>query len=285
MKKIIQLALLTVLSIFSSAFAQDNKAAWQAQPIIIDGVATDWATNPRYFNAKARVQYEFRNDAGNLYVILKINDRATQMQLMQFGFAVRFKVKSETGLTASIAFPALKEGTMHSLKNNMSEGTGILVEKLAKKPEMITKDSAYLEGFLFTNDAIASENKDEKSICFAKSENRAESIYEIRIPFCELFGNEYATADIITIPIQLQVTINGGSSGSGKRSFRRMGGSMHDRNREGEMPGGGMSRNGLTGGGDEEMGEFSSMERNEMPTTASTPKKSFNIDFNLSKGK
>jgi len=290
MKKKIQLTLLSILSIFSAVYSQENKAAWQIQPITIDGKASDWVTNPRYFNAAAKVQYEFRNDARNLFVIIKTNDRSTQTQFMRAGFAVKFKIKSEPRLIASMAFPPLNEGMMPPIGNTRGGEDEKLVEKSAMKPGIIAKDSAYLEGFLFAKNSIASENKDEKNICFAKSINREGIIYEIRIPFREFFGDEYVIADIITIPIQLQVTINGGSSKGGNRSSGRMGGSgrdrgMRGRNRGGEMPGGGMSDDGMQRGGDQDMEDRSSMQRDEMRFTATAAKKSFNIGFNLSNGK
>jgi len=289
MKKKIQLTLLTILCVFNSALAQDIKAGWQLQPLVIDGNVGDWTTNPRYFNAAAKVQYEFRNDASNLYVILKANDMATQNQLMQAGFSVRFKVKSEPRLMASMAFPSAKEGMMPSMVNIPGDDSEKLMEKSAMKKGAMPKDSAYVEGFQFTRNSIAADNRDEKSICFSKNRSREQSIYEIRIPLRDFFGEGFAISEITAIPIQLQVTINGGSSKGGNRTSSRMGGGMQGGRRGGnEMPGGGMQGGGMSGGedgGGEGMGERPSSHEYEMPNTSSASKKSFNIEFNLSSGK
>jgi len=46
----------------------------------------------------------------------------------------------------------------------------MLIEKTNKRPEMIFKDSAFLEGFLFSKGVIISDKKDDSSICFAKKQ-------------------------------------------------------------------------------------------------------------------
>src|ERR1035437_4648950 len=108
MKRLFQLTLLTVLSLFSGAMAQVSTSHWQAQPIAIDGDGSEWGTNPRFFNAESNVKYEFRNDDKNLYLIIKSADRAVQMQLIKAGFNVKLKVKTSAPSKSTIIFPSSK---------------------------------------------------------------------------------------------------------------------------------------------------------------------------------
>ena len=97
MRKIFIISLLT-LSFFPFISAQTSSAKWQAQPLIIDGDGSDWGSMPRFFNSDSNIKYEFRNDAQNLFIIIKAADRATQMQQILAGFSVKLKLKNSSSL-------------------------------------------------------------------------------------------------------------------------------------------------------------------------------------------
>ena len=96
MNKLLNSVLLVLLVFSTDLSAQTSAAKWQSQPIVIDGNGSEWGMLPRFFNTESNLKYEFRNDAQNLYFILKAGDRATQMQLFQAGFSVKFKLKTAT---------------------------------------------------------------------------------------------------------------------------------------------------------------------------------------------
>lgn len=62
-----------MICITALIFGQLSSSMWQTKPIVIDGDASDWGWILRFFKPEANVQYEFRNDNQNLYVILKSN--------------------------------------------------------------------------------------------------------------------------------------------------------------------------------------------------------------------
>ena len=282
MKKLIQFTLLGILSICSNAFAQVSTSKWQSQPIVVDGEAADWTTNPRFFNAESKVQYEFRNDAQNLYLIIKSNDRATQVQLMRAGFAVRLKVKTSPPLKMSIVFPAIKKDEIPPVWKNQEGKPEILVDKSVSAPEASLTDSALLEGFQFTKGYITSANKAGNSICFARNRgNRELTLYELSIPFREIYGADFALENRSGTPVQLQVVINELSQNEMKRMNDRMqSGRGMGRQRDG-MQGGGREMGGMRGG---EMPEADDMQY-EMRSASLMQRKSFNIDFKLSAAK
>ncbi|HEY5589432.1 MAG TPA: hypothetical protein VIK55_00280 [Paludibacter sp.] len=300
MKRFFQLALLGILSISTNSFAQVSSSKWQALTIVIDGEGSDWTTLPRFFNTESNVKYEFRNDAQNLYIILKAADRATQMQLMRAGFSVKLKVKTSPPTKVGIIFSASKNAEMPPMMNNQEGRTEKLVDKSVTNREFIPKDTAMLEGFQFAKGKIVSECSDDKSICFARSKSiRDQGTYEIRIPLREIYGNDYALETVSATPIQLQVNINDLSQNEIKKMRGKMGGG----GREGGMRGsggrgmgggmnGGMNGNRELGGnemggemGGSEMGERQDMQESRMGSGYSLERKSFNIDFKLSTGK
>ncbi|MDP4240132.1 MAG: hypothetical protein Q8904_11750 [Bacteroidota bacterium] len=295
MKRLIQFTLLTFLSLFTGAMAQVSISKWQAQPIAIDGDGSDWGTNPRFFNADSNVKYEFRNDARNLYLIIKSADRAVQMQLLKAGFSVRLKVKAATPLRASITFPTSKADGFPPMQTNPGGLPDKLVDKSSARPELMIKDTAVLDGFQYAKGIITSDNRDENGICFSRSKSPRElTYYEIRVPLRELFGDNYVLESISSIPIQLQVNINDLSRNSMRKMRGRMGGGH-----SGGMGAGG--RGGMGGGRNEGMGnDLQGQMENDLPGGNigelsgqegdsrggfSMERKSFSKDFQLSANK
>ena len=280
--------LLGLLTFSISALAQISSSKWQTQPIVIDGDGSDWGLLPRFFNSESNVKYEFRNDAQNLYIILKAADRTTHMQLMIAGFSVKLKVKSSTPTKISITFPPKKRTEMPPMTNNPEGRADRLVNKSLTEYEISFKDTAILDGFQFTNGIITSENKDAKNICFAKGKSNHElATYEIRIPLIEVFGNNFNLDNISNIPIQLQVQINDLSQNEKSKMKGRMNGGMHHGEGHG-MRGGGQMGGEMLGGNIREMsgGEMGEGEmQSGLRGNSSMERKSFNIDFKLSTGK
>lgn len=289
MKQIFRLIVLSFVTCFTGTFAQVSTSKWQAQPILIDGDGSDWGYLPRFFNTESNIKYEFRNDAQNLYFILKAGDRATQMQLLKAGFSIRFKLKTATPVKTEITFKPNRLTELPQMINGQDGVTQKLADKSVTQPEIVLKDTAVLDGFQFTNGIITSEKKDEKSICFARSKSSRDlAAYEIRIPLRELFDDNYKMDNIVTVPIQLQVYVNDLSQNEIKKMRGKMGGGMH---------GGGRGMDGMRGGGEMggempggNMGEMLGSEmggemQNGMRGGFSMERKSFNKDFLLSSGK
>lgn len=284
MKTKIQLLFFCLLGLSSISVAQSSISKWQAQPIVIDGDRADWVNIPRFFDSSSNVQYEFRNDDKNLYLIVRTTDRAAQMQMLRGGFALKLKVKTKIPTRCSITFPALKMEMPPQQFNNKGDEAQMLLEKTAPKPGVLPKDSVVLDGFKFSNGAISSENKDENKICFARNkETREQLIYELRVTICEIYGKDFVLEDVVTLPIQLQITINELSQNSGKQDKggkgMRGGGGMR-----GGMPGGGGMQGGPDGGGGMQ-GEGEMSERPQLQNNAAIARKTINDEFSLSKGK
>lgn len=296
MKQKIQLIFLSLLGLSSISFAQSSISKWQAQPIVIDGDRADWGTIPRFFDSQSNVQYEFRNDDKNLYLIVRTTDRAAQMQMIRGGFALKLKVKTKIPTRCSITFPAQRMEMPPQQFNTKGDESQFLVEKTAPKPGEMPKDSVVLDGFKFTNGSISSESKDENKICFARNkESREQLVYELRIPLCEIYGKNFVLENEVSLPIQLQITINELSQNSGKQN--KGGKGMHGRGegqRGGGMRGGMQGGGGMRGGGGMHegpdggggmSGEGEMSERPQVQNNTAMARKTINDEFSLSKGK
>jgi hypothetical protein len=278
MRQIILLAISGLFSIYSSLHAQESISKWQGQPIIIDGNLSDWESIPRFFDSESNVQYEFRNDAQNLYLTVRTSDQATQIQLRQAGFSVHLKLKSKPPTKFGITFTTPKKRGMPPMDRNPEDKRDKLVDKFSSKPEVAAIDSAILDGFLLSESIITSENKDPKGICFAKSKaSRDQFVVEFQIPLKEMYGNDFSLSNLIGIPIQFQMIINELSETANK-SRGRMNGGMRGGEMRGGMPTGEMGRGGMPGGGEE-------MGGGEMPESLAFSRKSFTANFKLSAGK
>ncbi len=74
------------------AWSKDAVAtsAWAASVPKIDGVPDDWAGVPRNLDKSTKVEYAFRNDAENLYILFEFKDPKFQSSIRQTGLTVYF---------------------------------------------------------------------------------------------------------------------------------------------------------------------------------------------------
>ena len=84
------LTILSVLVVFSALPGQ-NKAAdsvWAAQPPKIDGTGKDWEGTTFDMWEKGGVQYAFRNDGNNLYLLFMITDAKMRSTIEDLGLTI-----------------------------------------------------------------------------------------------------------------------------------------------------------------------------------------------------
>jgi hypothetical protein len=83
--------LIVVLAVSPALFAQVPAvdSVWTAQPPKIDGSAKEWEGAAFTPWEKGGVQYSFRNDANNLYVLFEIPDQKLRSTIEELGLIVR----------------------------------------------------------------------------------------------------------------------------------------------------------------------------------------------------
>ena len=79
---------------------------WQSEAITVDGLNKDWGGTLRYSDTTAKLTYDVRNDAENLYLIVETNDKSMGMKLMHTGLKVSMGLKSDPKAIATLTLPA-----------------------------------------------------------------------------------------------------------------------------------------------------------------------------------
>ena len=231
----------------------------------------------RFFNSEAKLHFEYRNDARNLYFILLSSEKSTMIQIMKAGCSVNIKAKKSLSTNATITIPPQR---FESIQLNQVKTDGLpdkLVEKTASKP-LIFKDTIILEGFQFSEGVITDDNKVENRVSFAKNKDkRSQYSCEFCVPLCELFGNNYDLAKVSLIPFQFQIILNELTLSNEERSRHR--GANRSENimsNSGEMHSGGIRGGGMNDGGmrgSQELGDRVKSQHLDKPFETSMSKK------------
>ena len=86
------LLLLLVLTISFSGFSKEKgfQSHWVSSPVRIDGSTNDWAENDLAGEKKVKVDYAFKNDAENLYVLFMFRDPKYLSSISATGLTIWF---------------------------------------------------------------------------------------------------------------------------------------------------------------------------------------------------
>lgn len=310
--KIKTLTLILICTLTSAILtAQTSKISWQPTLLEIDGNPNDWTTKLRFYDSESKISFELRNDAKQLYFVLKSEDKNFRNQLEQAG--LKIKIMCDADIKTKATFELMKKNNTAShmpppMGNGQQQGPPQRQEgnNSFNPPPMgennfrggspgmhkQVPDTANIKGFQNSKkETISSVSNNPAKIRFSKSQpNTEEAAFEISIPLTELFGEKFDLQQIALNPLKIQVVIPGTSSGSQSK------GEMGGRGNMGGGPGGGMGGpgggmggpGGGMGGPGSDMGGPSggnSGERPEMPEgqnqSTGLSKKSFQLTFQL----
>lgn len=286
MSQRIMLLLAFVATLFLNAYSQKSELYWATTPIVIDGNDNDW--NPdgqifRFYDSNNKLYYDVRNDAVNLYLVIKSDNSFLQQQIMREGMMLKFSIKDAIKKTATFTIKP-KKGMPEKFSPQKGQQTSL--DELARKEEFFPKDTAFLQGFQFADNYVLEGNNNPSEITFEISKGRkaTNTVFELLIPLRDFFGDNYNLSQINKTLVQLQLAIDAPSSESGQmRGGMRggMGGPGGGDMGSGGMggPGGGM---GTPGGGNEMQGGNNSNRPEGMPQGGmSMEKKNMKFTFYL----
>lgn len=287
--RIILLTTVLFIALFEPVLAQKNELNRQTTPLKIDGSDEDCNSiggNLRFYDSGSKINFDVRNDSANLYLIFKSDDKFLQHQISLAGMTLKLSVKEKKKRTATFT---IKEKNKDPERFSR-QSEGVSLDDYALKEEYMPKDTAWLQGFHFTNGKLLSRNRSSKEFSFdiRKGEKASGTIVEILIPIRELFGNDYSLKEISKIPLQFQLTINSFSSNSNygqmKVGMGREGGLSGNRRMRGSGSGGESRLSGRNNGeipNGAEMNEGQNSRHQKMWGTNSNEKKEFKFDFYL----
>lgn len=103
------------------------RSVWAAQAMTIDGLATEWGANPKTVDDKTKVEIAFRNDAGELYILLEFKDPKFLSTLEKSGIKVFFNNKDH-----GIKFVRMVLTSDQLIARRKSQGRTLSEEQIAE---------------------------------------------------------------------------------------------------------------------------------------------------------
>ncbi len=167
-----------------TGFSDDNKVEgiWASTPVKIDGLIDEWSHDPLVLEKKVKVDYAFRNDSENLYVLFIFKDPAFLSSINQTGMTLWLNTEGKKKKDYGIRF----QRKMLSVDAYIS----LLEERLGPVPEEKKKEIQSKPGYtVYLGEVINKKGENFVAIgpnapafrfIFEKKENRA--IYEFKIP-------------------------------------------------------------------------------------------------------
>jgi len=157
---------------------------WRASPLSIDGLDDDWAGDTLSFEKKFEVDYAFKNDAGNLYILFVFKDKEYQSTIKDTGMTLWINTEGKKKKKYGINFKSkrVKADTLISIIETQQ---GPLPE--AEKNEIRSRAYYMLyqgevidkKGNILTASALAGESEGPS---FRLKEKKKMMVYELMMP-------------------------------------------------------------------------------------------------------
>jgi len=228
----------------TTLFSQiDNTLKWQTDSIKIDGKTTDWKTLPPFYEDKTKLAFDMRNDAGSLYMYLKVSEQQTQFKIARAGMTINFTTKLKPVKKAKITFAPFM--TQKMSENKDKEVVGKKEPFSLKQKYFLTPAVVTASGFTYSNIQLSTTKRNDSVITYAVGWDTLNSMYiEIQIPLREFFGDNYNLKQVTEKEIALKITENAVENPAMSRSESDSGQGGGMMKGSGMDHGGGMGRNG-----------------------------------------
>ena len=168
----------------SGAGVPSIKSQWAAAPIVVDGLAGDWAGQVLSHGAKPEADFAFRNDGRDLYILIVLRDPEASKALLATGLKVFGRPGRRGAAASGVLFVARSVSADAYIGWEVGQGTVLTeAEKAALRKEGRRElHLAYAIGatgsvFGPIGRAARGMNPD-----FAEAGPEAETAFEFRIP-------------------------------------------------------------------------------------------------------
>jgi hypothetical protein len=169
-----------------TALAKDESAVsvWVADAPKVDGQADDWAGIARFVDGASKVEYAFRNDADNLYILFVFKDPKAMSSISVTGMTIYFSPEGKKDKSRGINFNR-KVVNADQLIAFMEKQGQTLTE--ARKTELRAKN----EYFLFDSSLVDGDGKvvapavgggQSLPPVFRLGRSGQDVVYELRVP-------------------------------------------------------------------------------------------------------
>ena len=143
-KEILLLFLILTISSLSFSKEKEFKSHWVSSPVKIDGAKNDWAENALASKKKVKVDYAFKNDAENLYVLFMFRDPKYLSSISTTGLTIWFNSEGKKKKYYGIKFMQ-KRISADALISRLEKEKGEVPEeektKIRKNPSYLINDT------------------------------------------------------------------------------------------------------------------------------------------------
>jgi hypothetical protein len=200
------LSVFSILIILASCSDKIYQNTWQSIPVAINGISDEWTNPLRYYDRKSKMQYAISNDADNIYICLRTDNKLTQMKMIHAGILIGIDTNGNFKHQSFIAFPIVRDfkGANPNNSSYKSESPGNPNEK---NPFVDSKEMI-LQGFKGSVDGLT-PIKSPCGIFVGMNQDSIKSFiaFEAKIPFNTFYKKSISVIDSSKI-IGITVTIN-----------------------------------------------------------------------------
>ena len=174
-----------IMTVSFLGFSKEQKldSRWEVAAVKIDSLNNDWVGEALNFEKKVKVDYAFKNDAENIYVLFIFKDSKYMSSIKNTGMTIWFN-KEKKKKKYGIRFKE-KKTSPYELISFLEKQQGFMPEE--KKNEILSKPN----NFMLSNEVI-NKNKKSKSpdeindktrtAWFRMKEQQGKVAYEFSIP-------------------------------------------------------------------------------------------------------
>jgi hypothetical protein len=165
-------------------------AAWQRQPLTIDGSDKDWVKPLPYFNKQEQLNYSLSNDGQNLYIQMSTKSPQEQQKIIQGGMVVWINNRADKSIpeAVGIGYPLDKRNDRD--RNLMAQARP---DRYKEKPITLEDRRDYeLYGFNSNKDSsiesfVYGDDNPEGVVMRMDFSDAGELIYEAAVPLAALY--------------------------------------------------------------------------------------------------
>ncbi len=143
-KEILLLLLVLTISFLGFSKEKEFKSHWVSSPVRIDGSTNDWAENDLAGEKKVKVDYAFKNDAENLYVLFMFRDPKYLSSISATGLTIWFNSEGKKKKYYGIKFMQ-KRISAEELISRLEKEKGEMPEeektKILNNPSYLINDT------------------------------------------------------------------------------------------------------------------------------------------------
>ncbi len=159
-KEILLLLLVLTISFLGFSKVKELKSHWVSSPVRIDGSTNDWAENDLAGWKKGKVDYAFKNDAENLYILFIFRDPKYLSSISATGLTVWFNSEGKKKKYYGIKFMQ-KRISADALISRLEKEKGPLPEE--EKKEILNNPSYLINDTEIINKKSKSRSQSSES--------------------------------------------------------------------------------------------------------------------------